>query len=387
MKTRAQRLNSTSMQFFATANEKIRALTAAGKDVIRLDIGSPDLPPPVHILNALTRSAAQDDNHGYQPHNATDELRKAWAHMYHQNYQVELDPASKILPLMGSKEGIFHLLLALIDPGDVVLIPDPGYLTYSQGTLVSGGEPYFLPLQAANGYLPDLNAIPEEIARRARLLWLNYPNNPTAATAPPEFFQKAVEFGHEYDLLVCHDAAYGQVAFDGYKAPSLMQIPGAPEVSVEFNTLSKSHNMAGWRVGVAVGNPQVLKSLYMLKTNADSGHFLPVLHAGTMALMGDQSWLADRNKIYEQRRDITVENLHSMGLTAEKPRASIYVWCPVPDGWLCEPFAEHLLENAHVSVAPGTVFGQQGEGYFRIALTAPGYRIQEAMQRIAQSIR
>jgi LL-diaminopimelate aminotransferase len=383
MKTRAQRMQSTSVQFFAQAAEKIRALTSAGHDVIRLDIGSPDLPPPAHVLEALSRSAGRAEHHGYQPHNATEALRQAWIGFYRRQYGIELDPNNQIVPLMGSKEGIFHLMMALIDPGDVVLVPDPGYLTYTQGATLSGGEPYYLPLEEGRGYLPDFDDIPADIARRARLMWLNYPNNPTAAVAPLEFFQSAVDFARQNDLLVCHDAAYGLVTFDGYQAPSLLQVPGAVDVAVEFNTLSKSHNMAGWRVGAALGNAQVLKSLYTLKTNADSGHFLPVLEAATAALEGDQGWLAGRNEIYKRRRDIVVEHLRRMGLAAQSPCASIYVWSPVPPGWECEAYAGHLLQHAHVSVAPGTVFGQNGEGYMRIALTADEARTQEAMQRMA----
>lgn len=382
MKSTSQRMQRTALQFFASRNEKINRLIAAGHDVIRLDIGSPDLPPAKHILDALYHSAARADTHGYQAHNATQALRQAWSAHYERLHSVTLDPNSEVLPLMGSKEGIFHLMLALIDPGDIVLIPDPGYITYTQGTQVSGGEPYYLQLRPELGYLPDLAAVPSDVARRARLLWINYPNNPTAATAPLRFFQQAVEFARQYDLLVCHDAAYNQITFDGYRAPSLLQANGAIEVGVEFNTLSKSHNMAGWRVGAALGNPAALQALHKIKTNADSGHFLPVLEAATVALTGDQSWLQPRNEEYRERRDLVYGSMQRMGIKVEKPQASIYLWARVPPGWDSDGFTEAVLEKAHVCMTPGIVFGVAGERYMRIAITASMERLQEAMQRL-----
>lgn len=370
-------------QFFAGLNEKIATLKASGCDVIRLDVGSPDMPPAAHIIDVLNRESRMGDRHGYQPHNATQALRQAWAEMYLRLYGVSLDPDRDIVPLMGSKEGIFHLTMAVVDPGEIVLIPDPGYLTYTQGALLAGGEPYYLPLLPENRYLPDLASIPESIAQRAALLWLNYPNNPTAACASAEFFAEAVQFARRYDLLICHDAAYGQVTFDGYHAPSLLEAPGAIETAVEFNTLSKSHNMAGWRAGVAVGNQDALRALYILKTNADSGHFLPVLQAATAALSGDQSWLVERNRIYQQRRDVVIEYLLKSGVRAEPPQASLYVWVPVPAKRGSVDFAAVLLERAGVSLTPGPVFGTYGEGYVRLALTQTEEIIAEAMQRIA----
>jgi LL-diaminopimelate aminotransferase len=383
MKTSAYRLDRLSPQFFAGLNEKIAATRLSGGDIIRLDIGSPDMPPAAHIIEALNQASQKNDLHGYQPHNATRALRQAWAEMYWRTYGVSLDPDQEIIPLLGSKEGIFHLTMALIDPGDIVLIPDPGYLTYTQGTLLAGGEPYYLPLLAENQYLPRLESIPELVAQRASLLWLNYPNNPTAATATEEFFAAAVWFARQYDILICHDAAYNQVTFDAYRAPSLLQVPGAKEVAIEFNTLSKSHNMAGWRVGSALGQADALHSLYVLKTNADSGHFLPVLEAATVALTGDQDWLVERNDIYRRRRDLAVTSLHDMGAVVKSPQASLYVWASVPTGWSSLEFTTTLLERANVSLTPGPVFGRHGEGYVRIALTETEDRIGEAMQRIA----
>ena len=378
----ARRLERSSTQFFASLNQQVARLQSAGKEVIRLDVGSPDLPPAAHIIQALAQAASRPDRHGYQSHNATPALRAAWAGMYLRLYGVELDPEAQVVPLLGSKEGIFHLSLALVEEGELVLIPDPGYLTYTQGALLSGGAPYYLPLTPERGFLPDLASLPPEVARRARLLWLNYPNNPTAAIAPPEFFVEAVEFARRYDLLVCHDAAYAQVAFDGYRPPSLLEVPGAEEIAIEFNTLSKSHNMAGWRVGAALGNPEALRLLYKVKTNADSGHFLPILEAATAALSGDQSWLEERNEIYSRRRDLLVAGLRRLGFAVESPRASLYVWCPVPDGWSSSEFAAALLEEAYVSLTPGVVFGPGGEGFVRITLTQTEERLAVALQRL-----
>ncbi len=385
MKKTAARIDRSTTQFFAALDEKIAALQAGSSDVIRLDIGSPDLPPAGHIVQELSRSASQPGHHGYQAHKGPPSLRQAWAGMYQRLYDIDLDPENEIIPLLGSKEGIFHITLALVEAGDVVLIPDPGYLTYTQGALLAGGEPYYLPLLPGNSYLPRLDEIPPEIASRAKILWLNYPNNPTAAVAPLVFFAQAAEFARRYEILLCHDAAYSQVTFDGYTAPSLLQIPQAVEVSIEFNTLSKSHNMAGWRVGAALGNAQALRNLHKIKTNADSGHFLPILEAATAAMSGDQGWLTERNRVYSRRRDVVLEGLQRLGLAAETPRGSLYVWAAIPLGWDSLDFCSTVLEQAQVSLTPGTVFGAHGEGYFRISLTTGEARIAEAFQRIASS--
>jgi LL-diaminopimelate aminotransferase len=302
--------------------------------------------------------------------------------MYYRLFAVELHPQDEIVPLLGSKEGIFHLSLAYVEPGDIVLVPDPGYITYTRGALVAGGEVHRMPLLPERGYLPDLDALPKEILRRVKLMWLNYPNNPTAAVADLAFFTQAVELAQRYDFLLCHDAAYMQVAFDGEQPPSLLQVPGAKDVAVEFNTLSKSHNMAGWRTGALLGNAQVVRDLYTLKTNADSSHFLPIFDASTAALTGDQSWLVERNEIYRQRRDVVVDALRRMGLPVSTPRASLYVWSPIPTGWDCTSFVTAVLEGSGVSLTPGTVFGPGGEGFVRISITAPLERIQQAMERL-----
>jgi LL-diaminopimelate aminotransferase len=290
-----------------------------------------------------------------------------------------------VVLLQGSKEGIFHFTSVFIDPGDVVLVPDPGYITYTRSALYSGGEPVPLPLQANDGYLPDLYAIPQNVLRRTKLLWLNYPSNPTAATAPLEFLIQAVEFARKNQLLLCHDAAYTQVTFDGYRAHSIFEVPGAMDTAVEFNSLSKSHNLAGWRIGALVGNASVLNSYFNLKTNADSSHFLPIMEGAAAAMSGDQAWLVERNAVYQNRRDCVVLALRSMGLTVPFPRASLYVWCPIPEGWDSIRFVNEALENAKVSLTPGIIFGQQGEGFVRISLTAPLERLSEAMERLSRA--
>jgi len=387
MQLPAQRLTSLPENFFAKLEARIGALQRSGCEVIRLDIGSPDMPPPPPVIQALSSSASRADAHGYQTHLGPLALRQAWADMYRRVFGVSLDVESQVLPLLGSKEGIFNLLMAWINPGDVVLVPDPGYMTYTRGALFAGGEPHFVRLHAGNAYLPDLAAlerhIPSDVLRRARLLWLNYPNNPTGAVANLEFFEQAVAFARRHNLLLCHDAAYTQVCFDGYRAPSLLEIPGALDVAVEFNSLSKSHNMPGWRLGAALGNPQVLQALFRIKTNIDSGHFRPVLDAAVAAMRGDQSWIEERNQVYQARRDVVVAALSRLGLAVSVPQAAIYVWSAVPAGWTALDFATSVLEQSQVSLTPGTVFGAAGEGYVRIALTTPTPALTQAMQRIA----
>lgn len=387
MITPALRMQRSSTQFFAALGSRIAQLRANGREILRLDIGSPDMPPVGHIINALAHGASASDHHGYQPHKGSGELRSAWADMYLRVHGVELNPDNEIIPLLGSKEGIFHLSQAFLDPGDVALIPDPGYVTYAAGATFAGAEPYFMPLLPERRFLPDLVAIPANFLQRAKILWLNYPNNPTAAIAPREFLAQAVDFARQYNLLLCHDAAYSQVGFDSYRPPSLLEIPGAKDVAIEFNSLSKSHNMAGWRVGAAVGNPEALAALYMLKTNLDSGHFLPVMEAAIAAMTGDQEWLWERNEIYRQRRDIILDGLRAGGLNPAIPHASLYVWSPVPEGVTSVEFTSALLENAGVSFTPGNVFGESGEGYVRIAVSSPTSVIETAMQRVGNYLK
>jgi len=373
--------------FFASLGARLAALRSEGADIIRLDEGAPDLPPAPHIIETLARAAGRPDAHSYQPQRGFPELRQAWAEMYRRAYGVTVDPELEVLPLLGSKEGIAHLPLAVVDPGQVVLAPDPGYVTYSRGAYLAGCELYYIPLRLEREYLPDLQAVPPGILQRTRLLWLNYPNNPTAATASLDFFSEAVAFARRNRLILCHDAAYTQVCFDGYRAPSLLEVPGAKEVCVEFNTLSKSHNMAGWRVAAAIGNPGLIKTLHSLKTNLDSGHFRPVLEAAAAAMTGDQAWLQERNEIYRQRRDVVIQALQQLEIETSVPKASLYVWFKVPPGHTGDDFAAALLEQAHVSITPGSVFEPGEQGFIRLSLTAPIDKVEEAMLRLGKFLK
>ncbi len=368
--------------FFAQLDEMIATLSAQGVEVIRLDIGSPDLPPHPKVIDVMQRAVARTDSHGYQRHVGPLSHRQAWAEMYQRVFDVTLDPEKEIVPLMGTKEGIFHLSQAIIEPGDVVLIPNPYYVTYVRGAEFAGGNPYFIPLLPENDYLPELDKIPAEVADAAKLIWVNYPNNPLSATAPLSFYEKLVAFAKTHDILVCADAAYSQVYYGAEKPPSILQVEGAKDVAVEFNSLSKSHNMAGWRVGAAVGNPLVLEKLLRLKSNADSGHFGPTLDAASHAMGTEASWLQERNAVYRERRDLIVTSLRKMGVQVRSPQASLYIWCPIPEGWTSEKFALAMLKEANVSVAPGTVFGSNGEGFVRISITQPKDVIARAMERL-----
>jgi len=382
MKTQADRLRKIPEYPFACWGERVNAARARGIDVIRLDIGNPDLPPPDAVIDALCSSARQSSHHGYPGYRGISALREGIASYYTRRFGVNLDPKDEVVPLLGSKEGIVHLSLAILDPGDLVLVPDPGYPSYTMGAVLAGAEVYKFPLHPARGFLPDFDAIPGEVADAARMMWLNYPNNPTAATADLGLFEQAVAFAHSYDLLLCHDAPYCDVVYDDHTPPSLLQVPGAKKVAVEFNSLSKTYNMAGWRVGMAVGNPDVLASLSRVKSNVDSGQFRPVQEAAARALAIPEEWIEARNRIYKERMWTAISGLASLGLPVTPPQATLYIWTRVPEGWDSEGFATVLLEKAGVAVAPGSFFGERGEGYIRISLTSPEPRIAEAVDRI-----
>ena len=378
----AQRIASFPPYVFAGLEKRLAEVSAAGMDVIRLDIGSPDQPPAPHIVEALHRSAQDPTHHGYAGYFGTPQLRRAIADYYLRRFDVQLDVKSEVLPLIGSKEGIFNLAWAYVDPGDVVLIPDPGYPTYTGGALLAGGQVYSIPLDADHGWLPDLDAVPPETLKRAKILWLNYPNNPTTAIAPLEFFERAVAFARANDILLAHDNPYCDVCFDGYAAPSLIQVPGARQVAVEFNSLSKSYNMGGWRVGMVVGNAEAIAALSRLKTNIDSGLFRAIQDSAVEALAGDQEWLSERNDVYARRRDMVLKALPAAGMSANTPKSTIYVWARIPSGYTSADFCSQLLEKAGVSITPGPAFGKQGEGYVRISLGQTTDRIVEAMERL-----
>jgi LL-diaminopimelate aminotransferase len=378
----AKRIAALPPYLFAEVDRRIAEKRAQGHDVISLGIGDPDLPTPPHILQALHDTAEQPANHRYPDYYGLPAMRAAIAEWYGRRFDVSLDPDSEVIPLIGSKEGIAHMATAWVDPGDVVLVPDPGYPVFSIGTMLSNGEIYWLPLRADRGFLPDLQSIPRETAERARILWLNYPNNPTAAVAPLEFFREVVDFAWQHGILVCHDNAYSEVAYDGYRAPSFLQVDGAREIGVEFHSLSKTYNMTGWRIGMVVGNRVAIEALGRVKTNVDSGVFQPVQYAAIAALQGDQSWLAERNQVYQRRRDATLAALHRIGVDAPTPKASLYVWGNVPHGMKSVDFSLRLLDEIAVWLTPGVGFGPAGEGFFRISLTIADDRLAEALERL-----
>ncbi len=378
----ADRVRNLPPYVFAKLEGRLRELIAQGKDIIRLDIGSPDLPPPGVLIEATYRSMRDPSRHGYGGYYGTVKLREAIAAYYESRFGVVVDPSREVAPLIGSKEGIANAALAFVDPGQPVLVPDPGYPTYGLGTLLAGGVSVPVPLRAEDGYLPNLEAIPRDAAQSAKIFWLNYPNNPTGAVAPLEFFARAVDFCRRHELLLCHDNPYCDITYDGYTAPSLLQVPGAMDVALEFNSLSKTYNMAGWRVGMVVGNAEAVEALARTKTNIDSGIFLPIQDAAAMALTGDQTWLKERNEIYRERRDLILATLREVGMEAETPMASLYVWAGIPEGNDSVGFATRLLEEAGISVAPGTAFGLLGEGYLRFSVGMNTDRVREAMERL-----
>src|SRR5205823_7458815 len=337
----------------------------AGVDVISLGIGDPDLPTPGRIVSVLQETAADPLNHRYPSYYGLAELREAIARWYSERSGVELDPQSEILPTLGSKDGISHVPLALVDPGDVVLAPDPGYTVYVTGAIMAGADPYTMPLTAANHWLPDLDAIPHEVAERARLMWLNYPNNPTAAVADRKFLTRAVEFCREHGIVLCHDAPYSEIAFDGYRPLSLFEVPGAREVGLEFHSISKTFNMTGWRLGWICGNAELIKIAGQLKTNIDSGIFQAVQWAAIEALRGGEAETEAANELYARRLRKVVDTLNGLGWRLEPPRATFYVWAPVPEGHDSIGFASLILDQAGVNITPGVGFGPHGEGWFR----------------------
>lgn len=378
----ATRLSSIKPYFFAGLSKRIQALAEQGKDIIRLDIGSPDMPPADFIIQTLTEAVRNPKAHGYTAYGGTPGYRKAVTHYYGQRFGVELDWRSQVVGLIGSKEGLFTIGQALLNPGDVALVTDPGYATYTASSEIAGAEVFPLPLLEENDFLPDLDAIPVEIVERAKILWMNYPNNPTGAVASRDFFAKVVEFAKKNGVVIAHDAPYVDISYDGFQAPSLLEVPGAFDVAVEFNSLSKTYNMAGWRLGMAVGNPDLVGYIEAYKSQVDTSHFEPILAGGIAALTGDQAWLVDRNAIYQQRRDATIAGLKAMGLNPLVPKAALYAWTRVPEGFDDYDFCARLLNEAGVSVSPGSVFGQFGKGYLRISFCTPQDRLDEAMARM-----
>ena len=381
----ADRLDKLPPYVFATVEKCIASYRVKGVDVINLGIGSPDLAPPSFVVDALHASASKTDTHGYAGYYGTPALRKAISVYYQRRFQVEVDPAREVQPLLGSKEGLANMALAFVDPGDYALAPVPGYPTYRMGALMAGGAYYAMPLLEENDYLVALDEIPEDVAAKATIMWLNYPNNPTGAVASTGFLADVVAFARRHDIIVCYDNPYCDVTFDGYVAPSILQIPGAKEVAVEFNSLSKTYNMAGWRVGMAVGHAGAIAALTTIKTNIDSGIFRPVQDAAVAALTGDQTWLIERNRIYQRRRDIILEWLPSLGMTARVPKGGLYVWAKVPGGVDCEAFALEVLEKTGVWMTYGTAFGEHGAGHMRLSLCVNEERLEEVGERLSKA--
>jgi LL-diaminopimelate aminotransferase len=382
--TPADRLAKLPPYLYMEIRRKIRAAQERGIDVISLGVGDPDLPTPSHIVEALVRAAADPANHRYP----TDEekgmlaFREAIARWYGRRFGVSLDPATETLALIGSKEGNHHLALAVLNPGDVAIIPDPGYPAYLASATFAGAEIARVPLRPENGFLLDFDDISDELADRAKLLWLAYPNNPTTAVAPLEFFQRAVDFAARHRLIVVNDNPYSEIAFDGLRPPSILQADGAMDVAIEFNSLSKPYNMTGWRIGMAVGNRALIAAVSQVKENTDSGIFNAVQYAGIAALDGPQDGVARNIAIYQRRRDLVIDGLRSIGLEVEPPKATFYVWAPLPDGTSSIDYAGQLLELTGVTVTPGIGYGTQGEGFIRLSLSVPDARLAEAMDRI-----
>jgi LL-diaminopimelate aminotransferase len=377
----ASRLGKIPPYLFAEIDRKVQEKRRAGVDVISLGIGDPDLPTPQRIVNVLQEAAADPANHRYPSYFGLAELRQAIAGWYGERSGVKLDPSTEILPTLGSKDGIAHVPLALVDPGDVVLAPDPGYTVYVTGALMAGAEPYVMPLTAANQWLPDLDAIPHDVADRATLMWLNYPNNPTAAVADREFLERAVAFCQRYDIILCHDAPYSEIAFDGYRPLTLFEVPGAKEIGLEFHSLSKTYNMTGWRIGWVCGRADLVALIGQLKTNIDSGIFQAVQWAAIEALNGGEQETSAACDVYAKRHRLVADTLNDLGWNIKPPRATFYVWAPVPQGYDSIGFASHVLDEVGVNITPGVGFGAHGEGYFRLSVTAPDARLEEAMAR------
>lgn len=378
----AERLRKLPPYLFKEIDRKKEEVRARGVDIIDLGVGDPDLPTPPHIVEAMKKALDDSSNHQYPSYSGMHRFRETVARWYGERFGVDLDPETEVVSLIGSKEGIAHFPLAFIDPGDVALVPTPAYPVYHIGTLFAGGESYFLPLVAENDFLPDLEAIPGAVREKARVLFINYPNNPTAATADPAFFERVVAFAREHGIIVCHDAAYTELTFDGYMPPSFLQAPGAKDVGIEFHSLSKTYNMTGWRIGFAVGNREAVQGLGAVKSNVDSGVFQAVQWAAIEAIEGDQACVAEMRKVYQERRDLMVEGLRKAGFELAAPRATFYLWVRVPQGYTSARLATRLLEEAGVVVTPGNGFGEPGEGYFRIALTRTRERMAEALERL-----
>ncbi|MCD6219643.1 LL-diaminopimelate aminotransferase [Candidatus Calescamantes bacterium] len=376
----AERLRKLPPYLFARIDELVEEERRKGKKIISLGVGDPDLPTPSYIVDELKKAVDDPARHHYPSYEGAKEFREAVVEWFQKRFQVELDPEREVLALIGSKEGIGHISFAFVDPGDLVLAPDPGYPVYKGGTILAGGEIFPMPLKKENGFLPVLEDIPPDVAKKAKIMFLNYPNNPTSATAEKEFFEKVVDFARKYGIVVCHDAAYSEITYDGYRAPSFLQVPGAKEVGVEFHSLSKTFNMTGWRIGFVVGNSEVISALGKVKNNLDSGVFEVIQWAGIKALKSGEveKEILD---IYIERRNLLVEGIRRIGLNVEYPKATFYLWVEIPEGFSSEEFALYILRESGVVVTPGRGFGEFGEGYIRLSFTLSTDKIKEVLSR------
>jgi LL-diaminopimelate aminotransferase len=380
--TLSARIKTLPPYLFAELDRKKEEVRARGVDIIDLGVGDPDRPTPKFIVDRLKREAAVPANHQYPSYEGLPEFRAAAAKWYRRRFDVSLDPSAEVVALIGSKEGIAHFPLAFVNPGDVVLVPDPGYPVYHIATMFAGGRSYFMPLLRENGFLPDLDAIPRSVLAKAKILFLNYPNNPTSATADRKFFRKALALAEEHNLIVAHDAAYTEIYFDGNKPKSILELPGAKKRCIEFHSLSKTYNMTGWRIGFAVGSVELVGGIGKVKTNVDSGAFQAIQGAGIEAMESDDKATDPIRRNYQDRRDVLVPGLRALGLDPVLPKATFYVWIPVPKGYSSASFCAHLLEKTGIVTTPGSGFGKSGEGYVRIALTKEKERIREALSRM-----
>jgi len=381
----ATRIKTLPPYLFAAIDKMKQAAIARGVDIINLGIGDPDLPTPAPIIDSLAKAAKDPKHHQYPSYEGMLAFRKAVAAWYKRRFHVTLDPANEVLTLIGSKEGIGHIHLAFVDSGDTVLVPSPGYPVYPVGTSFSGGVTHIMPLTKANGFLPDLDAIPNDVAKKAKLMWLNSPNNPTSVVMTKEYFKRVVEFARKHAVIVCHDAAYSEIFYDGERPASFMEVDGAKEVGIEFHSLSKTYNMTGWRIGFAVGHKDVLAGLAKVKSNLDSGVFEAVQAAGMTALGLNDSVTDGLRKIYQERRDTFVPGLKKLGLDVDPPPATFYVWVTVPKGYTSTSFTAHLLEHAGIVTTPGNGFGAPGEGYIRMTVCTTKERLAEAVERIKKA--
>ena len=384
MFNKAKRIQELPPYLFAEIDRKKRAAQAKGVDLIDLGIGDPDIPTPGRIIQRLSETAAKPANHRYPSSSGMMEFRQAVADWYDRRFGVTLDAGTEVASLIGSKEGVANMAVAYVDPGDVVLVPTPAYPVYAIGTRFNGGDVHFLPLTRDNGFLPDLASIPADVLERAKMLWINYPNNPTGAVCDLGFFEEAVEFAHRHNVVLCHDAAYTELGFDDYRAPSILQVDGAREVAIEFHSLSKTFNMTGWRIGMAVGCAELVGTLAQVKSNVDSGVFQPVQEAAILALEHAEEFLGPIREVYQERRDTLIGGLHHAGFELPAPRATFYVWVPVPGGWTSTDFTARLLDEAGIVTTPGNGFGDPGEGFIRMTLCSPAERLKEAVERLQQ---